>query len=399
MKEKLRVLWVSDLVTPTGFSMVAHNIINNNMKEWEVTGLGINYRGDPHVYPYNIFPAMISGMGNIYGVDRLVQLLTDHQFDLVYILNDSWVISYYLDAVKKNVKTPLPKFVVYFPVDSRFHNPDWYKDFDIVSKAFTYTEFGKKVVQECRPDLEIGIIPHGVDTEDFYKISDSREEVRQALWSKSAKDGRSLKDLFIVLNAGRNQPRKRLDITIAGFAMFAYGKPQNVKLHMHTGVRDSAVDVPYLCRRYGIEDRLILTNLNHGVQKVPMTMLNQIYNAADVGINTGLGEGWGLPNMEHAVTGAVQVVPRHSACEELYGDCGLLMETVTDYTFDNSQTVGKLTTPREVARCLNLLYENPELRQEMSNKCMEKFLQPKYSWKEIAKQWREVFLDVTSVAS
>ena len=64
-KDKLKVLWVSDLVTPTGFSTVAHNIIANNLEYWDVTGLGVNYKGDPHTYSFQIFPAMISGMGNI----------------------------------------------------------------------------------------------------------------------------------------------------------------------------------------------------------------------------------------------------------------------------------------------------------------------------------------------
>ncbi len=123
----------------------------------------------------------------------------------------------------------------------------------------------------------------------------------------------------------------------------------------------------------------------------------EFISGADIGINTGLGEGWGLPNVEHAVTGAVQVVPKHSACEKLLGDCGLLMETITDYTFDNAQTVGRLTIPREVARCLNLLYENPELRQELSDRGLQKFTQPKYQWEEIAKQWREVLQIVTRI--
>ena len=396
-KDKLKVLWVSDLVTPTGFSTVAHNIIANNLEYWDVTGLGVNYKGDPHTYSFQIFPAMISGMGNIYGVDRLVSLLTEHKFDVLYILNDAWVISYYLDAIKKYVKEALPKIVVYFPVDSKFHNPEWYKDFDIVSQAFTYTQFGKQVVKECIPQMELGVIPHGVDLNSFYRLNEDRVEARRTLWGNTVKTDEGLRNLFIVLNAGRNQPRKRLDITMAGFSMFSYGKPTNVKLHMHTGLRDSAIDVAYIARRYGIEERLILTNLRQGVQREPIEKLNRIYNSADVGINTGLGEGWGLPNVEHAVTGAVQVVPRHSACEELFGDCGLLMETVTDYTFDNSQTVGKLTTPREVARCLETLYVNPDLRKELSDRGMSKFTQPMYQWSEIAKQWREVFFDVTRI--
>ncbi len=201
-------------------------------------------------------------------------------------------------------------------------------------------------------------------------------------------------ELFFVLNANRNQPRKRLDVTMEGFSLFAKDKPHTVRLYMHCGVRDSAIDVSYLSYRYGINERLIMTNLNPGIQRVTEDRLNSIYNACDVGINTSLGEGWGLTNMEHAVTGAAQIVPRHSSCEEIFHDCGMLMETITDYTFDNSQTVGKLTTPQEVARCLEVLYRNKELRKELADKAIAKFTTSKYQWAEIANTWRDIFIEV-----
>lgn len=394
-EEKIKVLFVSDLVAPTGFSTVSHNIIKYNKEIFDITGLGVNYKGDPHTYDFPIYPAMAGMQGNIYGLDRLCNILNQNKFDIVYILNDVWVISYYLDAIKKNVTKELPKFVVYFPADSRFHNKQWYKDFDIVTKAFTYTQFGVDVVKECMPDLDIGIIPHGVDSKTFYKTTDSFGEAKFKLLGKSVYDMGNPEELFFVLNANRNQPRKRLDITMEGFALFAKDKPETVRLYMHCGVRDSAIDVSYLSYRYGINERLIMTNLTPGIQRVSEERLNMIYNACDIGINTSLGEGWGLTNMEHAVTGAVQVVPRHSSCEEIFNDCGVLMETVTDYMFDNSQTVGKLTTPEEVARCLNILYKNKSLRKELAEKAINKFVSPKYQWADIANIWRDVFIEVS----
>ena len=392
-KEKLKVLFVSDLVIETGFSRVAHSIIEYIKDEFDITGLGVNYNGDPHEYEFPIYPAMIRGGGNIYGVDRLCSLLLSHEYDVVYILNDAWVISYYLDAIKKNVNKKLPRIVVYFPVDSRFHNPVWYKDFDIVSEAYTYTEFGKRVVNhpDCMPTMELGIIPHGVDSNDFYQLYETRFQAKSDLYGDKLKGIKDPENSFIVLNANRNQPRKKLDITMAGFALFAQDKPDNVRLYMHCGVRDSHIDVIHQAKRLKMEGRLVFTSLTQGVQRVSKTKLNLIYNATDVGINTSLGEGWGLTNVEHAVTGAVQIVPRHSSCQELFGDCGMLLETVTDFTFDNSETVGKLTTPEEVARNLEILYNNKELIAELGERGRQKFLRPEYQWKNIAQQWAEVF--------
>lgn len=391
---KRKVLFVGDLVVETGFSTVNHNIIKHIEERFEITGLGVNYFGDPHIYPFPIFPALApGGRGNIYGLDRVCTLLNTFTYDVVFILNDAWVISYYLDAIKKNVTKKLPAIVVYFPVDSECHDPEWYKDFDIVTEAYTYTEFGRRVVNhpDCKPDLKLGIIPHGVASEDFYQIYPERFLSKPELFGDKLKGVENPEDTFIVLNANRNQPRKKLDVTMAGFSMFAEGKPNNVKLYMHCGIVDSSINVIKQAKRYRIDDRLIFTNLAQGVQRVQKAKLNQIFNACDVGINTGLGEGWGLTHIEHAVTGAVQVVPRHSACEELFSDCGLLMEVVTNITFDQSETVGKLTTPEEVARNLELLYSNRDLRTRLSEKCKAKFSSPEYNWKNIAQTWGDIF--------
>lgn len=399
-ESKLRVLFVGDMVVETGFSTVMHNIIKYNEEHFDIVGLGVNYKGDPHPYNFPIYPA--STGGNLYGLDRVCNILNAMDFDVVFILNDAWVISYYLDAIKKNVKKQLPKIIVYFPVDSRYHDKSWYRDFDIVSAAYTYTEFGKKVVNDpdCAPDLQLGVMPHGISSEDFYKISDDRVEVRKKLFGNKLTPGfGSLRDLFIVLNANRNQPRKRLDITIAGFSLFAKDKPSNIRLYMHCGVRDASVDVIKEAKRYHIDDKLIFTNLNTGIQRISKERLNLIYNACDVGINTSLGEGWGLINVEHAVTGAVQIVPRHSSCAELFGDCGLMMETIADWTFDQSETVGRLTNPEEVARCLDILYKNRELKRELSQKGLEKFTSPEYEWKNIAENWRKIFIEAENVVT
>lgn len=393
-KEKLKVLFVSDLVVPTGFSTVAHNIIGNIENDFEFVGVGVNYRGDPHSYKFPIFPATVGPSSSPYGVERVVSILKSEKFDLLFILNDAWVISYYLDAIKKQIEEDnRPKIIVYFPVDAKDHNPSWYRDFDIVSQAVVYTEFGKKVVKQCMPDLDVKIIPHGVDTSTFYHIDDTRENVRRALFADAVRGPGGIGDLFIVLNANRNQPRKKLDITMRGFSIFAKNKP-DVKLYMHCGARDSAIDVPYMSGRYGIDANLIVTNLAVGIQRVELPKLNIIYNACDVGINTSMGEGWGLTNMEHAVTGAAQIVPRHSSCEELFLDCGILMETSDDFVFDHSQTTGRLVTAQEVSRTLEVLYRNRELKEALASKAMSKFTAPIYQWKNIAQTWKSLFLEV-----
>lgn len=385
--KKAKVLWISDLVTPTGFARVSHSIIGSGMlDDFEVVGLGINYRGDPHNYSFPIFPASIGG--KIFGEDRLVALLNNSKFDLLFMLNDSWVINNYLRVIKQYVnKDRIPKIVVYFPVDSENHDSEWYSNFDIVTKAVTYTEFARSVVnsENCSPNLKLEVIPHGVDNEIFYKKFTNRKDAKNFLFA-----GKKDPNSFIFLNANRNQPRKRLDITLKGFELFSHGK-DDVFMYMHCGVRDAHIDVAKLASRYGIDSKLILTSLTPGVQRVSDAQLNDIYNACDVGINTSMGEGWGLTSIEHAMTGAPQIVPDHSACAEVFSDCGLLVNPITDFTFDNSMTTGKLISPEGLAEKMELIYKDKKLYKELSNLSIEKFSKDFYSWKEITKDWKRVF--------
>jgi hypothetical protein len=193
---KPKILWVSDLVVPTGFGRVSHSILEHLTDKYNVVGLGINYRGDPHQYNFPVFPAGVGG--KIFGEDRLATMLNGDKFDIIFFLNDSWVISNYLDFIKKNVTTPLPKIVAYFPVDSENHDPQWYRDFDMLAKAVTYTEFGRAVVNEpkCKPDLKLEIIPHGVNQDLFYRKYTNRVDAKKILVGKEKNP-----NSFIFLNA------------------------------------------------------------------------------------------------------------------------------------------------------------------------------------------------------
>jgi glycosyltransferase involved in cell wall biosynthesis len=392
--KKGRILLVGDAVTPTGFSRVLHSLTNYWEEEYDIVAVGVNYHGDPHGYKFPIFPAN-NGL-SIYGENRVCDLLNTQDFDLVWIINDAWVINRYLEAIKQSVKKALPKIVVYFPVDSTQHDPTWYENFDIVSRAVTYTKFGEWVVKDANPTLDVDIIPHGVDTATFYKKYATKEEAKTLFFEPYKDKVGDLSNSFIVLSAARNQPRKKLNLAMEGFAKFSKGKPADVKIYMHCGIKDASIDVDKLATRYGIADRLIVSSSKRGVQNVPDWRLNEIYNVCDVGINTGMGEGWGLPSVEHAVTGAIQLVPNHSACRELFNGCGLLMNTVSDFMFDNSLTVGRLVTSDEVAHKLEYLYRNPDEKERLAKLGYDKFTSEKYSWKYIAKQWTNLFSEILS---
>jgi glycosyltransferase involved in cell wall biosynthesis len=376
---KKKVLFIGDGITPTGFSTVVHNIIGNLPKRsYDVHHIAVNYRGDPHDKHWNIYPAVLGG--DYLGMGRLREF-ANKDFDGIFILNDPWVIQVYLEKIKETW-SEIPPIVVYFPVDSIDLDLDWFKDYNLVKKVVVYTKFGYNEVKKVIPNIEVDIIPHGIDTSVFYRKYENRVEAKKELFPE-----KNLDDSFIVLNANRNQPRKRIDITIQGFSIFAKDKPPNVMLYLHMGIKDMGWDIIKMSYRYGIDHRLILTNTLRINQSVSLEKLNAIYNACDVGLNTAIGEGWSLTNMEHAVTGAPQIVPGHSALEELYFDNGLIVPVFQWLTNSDTLTISGYVHPQEVADRLNELYANKDLYKELSRKTFDKWNSEQFSWEYIAKNY------------
>jgi D-inositol-3-phosphate glycosyltransferase len=389
---KVRMLVISDAVVPTGFGNVMHGIVGNLPKEeYDIKWLGINYRGDPHPYNLEIYPATLNSPQDIYGTSRLAEFKA-FKPHIIFLLNDAWIIDMYLKHIKEIFKEQMPKIVTYIPVDAMNHDHRWYNDFDVVTELVAYTQFGKKVIDLASGNKVTKVIQHGVDFSKFFKMKETRAEIRM----KNLGGSEKLKDSFIMLNANRNQPRKRLDTTIEAFAMFSADKPEDsVKLMMHCGTRDSHIDVIEYAHRCGVDKNLILTGNVEGVRLDPIERLNVIYNSADVGLNTGMGEGWGLTNHEHGITGAAQIVGNHSSLHELFMDNrGFLVPGYLGYTQDIIMTKGVLLKPEDVAVKMEEAYSNPKLREKISANFITTYGKEEYTWQYIGKKWHELFVGV-----
>jgi glycosyltransferase involved in cell wall biosynthesis len=390
----MKIFMWGDGGAPTGFSRVNTEIVKALPKDSEVHHLAINYKGDPIDLSdiqcdYRLYPA--SARGDIYGLNRIREF-SDGNFDVIYLLNDLWMLDQVLRIIKDKWKE-IPAIVIYFPVDATGYSKEWFDNFDIVTIPVVYTEFGKKVCNEVVPDIKFRIISHGTNFDDFYQMD--KYESKKKKYSEHPE----LWDSFIVLNANRNQPRKRIDIALKGFSLFAEGKPDNVHYYHHAGLRDVGWHIHTLLKRYGLEDRIIFTSMEHNIQRVPIEELNLIYNATDIGINTSLGEGFGLTNTEHAVTGAPQIVPDHSACTELFSDCGLLIPTFMDHTYENTMTVGRVVTPEAVAEQLNKIYYEEGLKENLGYKGLMKFTQYEYSWEFVSREFYKTFEEACQLHS
>ena len=389
---KIKGLFIADAVAATGFARVAHSIIDNLPEQYEIHQLGINYFGDPHEYKHKIYPANIGG--DVYGIGRVIPLIYTIKPDFIFIINDPWAISMYLQEIKKAKFKVIPPILVYFPVDAMEHSPSFYEHFDLVNEVCVYTQFAKDVVLATgSPNIveeKIHIIPHGISTKTFYPINSTF--AKQTLYPKDKTE--EFLNSFVVFNGNRNQPRKRMDLTMWAFREFQRNKP-DVKLYMHMGIIDMGINIPELAVRYGFDSKLVLSTQENRIPSVTDEKLNIIYNAADVGINTSLGEGWGLVNWEHAATGKPQIVPNHSALKEIWEGSAKLIPTIMLQMIDRVNTVGQVIDIRALISTLEWAYydwkynDGVELK-ELGQKGYNLTQEERFTWQSIDKDFDKI---------
>lgn len=404
--KKPRILIIGDAVAPTGFSRVIRSIFGPLRQQYELHQLATRYEGDPHDYSWTLYPASLGG-GSVYGYHRVASLIERIQPDIVFLLYDIVFQAKYMELLRRAGKEL--KIVIYSPVEAGPISPELMRQLQGVTRYVLYTDYGRQEIEqslqmarERDPEFDFGgldVIGHGVDTTHFYPLADDsgtgsatsrRLIARKALGLDDAEH----RDAFIVLNANRNMPRKRIDITLQSFALFARDKPANVKLYLHMAAEDTGWNVHILARRYGIYDRLIMSVADNSRPTFSDERLNLMYNACDVGITTSTGEGWGMVSFEHAATNAAQIVPRHTAFAELWRGAAEFVEPATTLTYPGNLTVGHIVTPEAVADALERLYRDAGYRETVAEACYQNATRAEHDWTSIAARWDKLFGDL-----
>lgn len=397
-----KLLILGDAVAPTGFARVIYEIISPLVSDFEIYQLGVNYQGDAHHWPWKIYKA--HEKNGPFGIDILPDMLEEIKPGLIFILGDDLIFTEWMHIIENWSGRKNAKVIVYFPVDSHPIVPAAARSLTLADRLFTFTHFGKKCIQKsfereaCKENVRIEVIPHGISSSDFYPIHkdihyhlspEGRLQAKRNLFGNNTQFEHS----FIVLNANRNQERKRQDITIRGFAIFAANKPASVRLYLHCGIKDLGWSVIDLAQREGIIDRLILTTDKPGKPSVSNAELNTIYNACEVGINTSSCEGWGLVSFEHAAAGGAQIVPDHTGPGEIWVQCAEMLTPCTSITDMDRLTEQYIISPDTVADSLEKLYNNQNHYFNMSIAAYEKATGSQYSWKTISTQWKTIFME------
>ena len=377
-----KILYCGDAFVQTGFGRVAAHLLPILAKEHDVHVLAVNYWGDycPEAQNYKVYPAGIHG-NDPFGAHRIASIVDQVKPDLIWTTNDFWVNLNLWEAVKPFKETLGFKFYSYSPIDSYGIFPETMRLASDWDGFGVYTEFGAEEVRKAGYESTVDIIPHGVDKSLFFPID--QNECRRELGIPE--------DIFIVFNGNRNQPRKRIDITIKSFIKFAKDKP-DARLWLNMGNKDLGWDLIPLFKRiardegYDPTQKLILVGPAYDTNNcLPIEKLNKVYNACDIGINTCMGEGWGLVNFEHAATGKAQLVPDHTSLKEIFYNVPRM--DVESWEVDRHYGLDRgIPSADHGAELLSYYYDNRDVLKKDADWCYERACEPAFEWDNIGKQ-------------
>ena len=378
-QQKRKLLWVGDAAVSTGFAKITHNVCDRLYEnDWDVSVLGVNYFGDPHPWPYSIYPTTgrSTGGGYDFGLSRIVELVSNIQPDIVVVANDPWNVPEYLKRVGD---VPV---VATMAVDGRNCRGDLLNG---LTHAIFWTQFALDEAREGGYAGSATVVPLGVDLEMFHSV-DKDEALRRTGKPEL------LRDAFILGNVNRNQPRKRLDLTVAYFAQWVREYDvRNAYLYMHLApTGDIGYDIYQLMRYYGVANRLIYVEhpVAGGVEEADMIYT---YGTFDLQMSTTQGEGWGLTTMEGMACGIPQVIPDWSALGEwAIRGTELIPCTTTIATSNFINAIGGVPDKEKMIEAFDRFYRSEGLRGTAGRAAREHVARPEFRWDDIAERYREV---------
>lgn len=372
-----KLLWLGDACCPTGFARSTHKILETLCQTWKVSVLGLNYRGDPHPYPYDVYPARENG-----GLERLLELNPKLSPDCIVIQNDPWNFAAYLKYMRQE------NVVGIVAVDGKNCRGN---ELVGLRGGIFWTQFGYEEAYEGGYRGLGAVIPLGVDRDIYHPMPSLDARKRIGLKPE-------FHHSFIVGNVNRNQPRKRIDLTIAYFAEWVkrYGI-NDAMLMLHVApTGDIGVDVEQLASYYGVLNRLILAEPEPWTG-VSEEWMRATYAAFDVQVSTTQGEGFGLTTLEGMACGVPQLVPDWSALGEWPGDAVVKVPcTTTATTFNRINVIGGIADREMFIAELHRYYEDRTHHADMSRRAEETASEERFDWRVIGEQFDsalETFLE------
>ena len=238
---------------------------------------------------------------HVYGSDALIQHAPDFKADIVFTLQDQWVLNPQ-DLAK------IKHWIPWVPID---HNPmtkPVLNNLKFAYRIITYSKFGQKEL--ARNGVASTYIPHTVNTEIFTPLNTPERKQKAGLPPNA----------YLVGMVGANKedpPRKAFQQAMDAFKLFLEKVP-NAYLYVHT-VNDfpGGFNLMGYADFLGIKERLLMPEPYQLQFNTGKKEMNLIYNTFDMLLSPSISEGFGVPIIEAQACGVPVVVNNWTSMPEL----------------------------------------------------------------------------------
>lgn len=318
---RVKLLYIADLHY-TGYGTASINLLKQfTDPTYEITYYGINQHNPyykevfkkevPHLHDV----IMIDEKGyddhalerrKLIGILDMADVVNKVQPDIILSLNDNTILTEQFTVVRntKHYRVRKPKLIAYMPLDCGNFPAGFFSSLESkVDMVITMNRYSHTEIRNTGFLKPVHILEHAINSEYYKPIN--KLQARRKIWS--GKYGST----FIVLNYNKSQQRKRLDITIDAFYRL-YLEHKDVLLVF----KEKDKEILSYIDKYN--DPSFASHIIYIDKMLWPHELNELFNAVDVGINTAMGEGWGLVSCEHALCGIPQIVGNNTSQPEIF---------------------------------------------------------------------------------
>lgn len=329
-----------------------------------------------------------------FGEDLIAEYVRKEQPDVVVIYNDFLVVSRMAQALAPVRETmPTMRVIAYLDMVYKCQNSSMVESLNgQLDGALVFLDHWADDLRRLGFTKPVEVLYHAVSRDHVFRVPRKLARVRFGIPQGA----------FVLLNPNRNQPRKRWDVCLMAFVKFCIARPKSdaillVATHL-VGAWNIPRTVREICLFLRTDPEPVLARVTTVDRPQQLTDVDMclLYNAADVGINTCDGEGFGLCNFEHASVGVPQIVPDIDTFRGYLGDdCSALVGRGVHVHLDASSGVegmGFIADADAVAEAIVRYYDDAELRARHGRRCLERTRLPHFTWDGVGARLREFLL-------
>lgn len=325
--------------------------------------------------------------------DTVRAVIEKVQADVILISHDCWLF-----PEASNWKFDKTKIIGYFTIDGNPVSRNWKPLLYNMDRVVVPTHYAKNVLQERFHDLDVNVVPYGVDHKTFSRPVDKelyKKSVSEALAStEGQRAGYDFSKKFVCLFYGHNHFKKNIACIYEAWEKFSEGKEDiNLVLLVHSrAVKTGPITriADYDITEYMHNDTCIVIN---GVFND--TIVSSLQKASDCLLFPSIGEGFGLPVLEALACGTTPMVTRFSGVTDFANDDNSFMLPWIPMVGDWN-TIRAFVDPIELQKRLEMAYkmwkENDPQFEKMKENGVKESL--KYTWDESANSLNAIIQEV-----